>query len=118
MELVKITDVAKQMRLSSRTLRYYEQVGLISSIRPKFETCRCYDEETVEQFALREEEKQKTEGQEIGERTVSYDELAEVSRQLARPVECSIVSLPPMRMLSSRLKENPEVSDPYFTAGI
>ena len=48
--LVKITDLTKQLGLSSRTLRYYEQVGLISSIRPQFETFRYYDEEAVERL--------------------------------------------------------------------
>lgn len=204
MELVKITDVTKQLGLSARTLRYYEEVGLIESIRPKFEAYRYYDEEAVErlqqiiilrkmqisvkdivriyenpematvvsvfvdkireidrevtalselkeiihtflqrmitsgvkkitalpllyeemekQITLREEgqqeEGQREEGQqETGGRkreagSVSYGELAEVSRMLARPVECAIVSLPSMRMLTSRLKADPGTSDP------
>lgn len=48
--LVKIVDLAKQLGLSSRTLRYYEQVGLISSVRPQFETFRYYDEAAVERL--------------------------------------------------------------------
>lgn len=48
--LVKITDLTKQLGLSSRTLRYYEQVGLISSTRPQFETFRYYDETAVERL--------------------------------------------------------------------
>lgn len=48
--LVKITDLTKQLGLSSRTLRYYEQVGLISSVRPQFETFRYYDEAAVERL--------------------------------------------------------------------
>lgn len=199
MELVKITDVTKQLGLSSRTLRYYEQVGLIESIRPKFEAYRYYDEEAVErlqqiiilrkmqisvkdivriyenpemaavvsvfvdkireidrevtalselkeiihtflqrmitsgvkkitalpllyeemekQFMLREEGQreegqQETEGRKREAGSVSYGELSEVSRMLARPVECAIVSLPSMRMLTSRLKADPGTSDP------
>lgn len=194
MELVKITDVTKQLGLSSRTLRYYEQVGLIESIRPRFETYRYYDEAAMErlqqiiilrkmqisvkdivriyenpevatvvsvfvdkireidrevtalselkeiihtflqqmitsgvkkitalpllyeemekQFALREESGREAGGPKQDVRSVSYGELSEVSRKLARPVECAIVSLPPMRMLTSRLKADPGVSDP------
>ena len=48
--LVKITDLTKQLGLSSRTLRYYEQVGLITSTRPQFETFRYYDEVAVERL--------------------------------------------------------------------
>lgn len=192
MELVKITDVTKKMGLSSRTLRYYEQVGLIESIRPRFEAYRYYDEEAMErlhqiiilrkmqisvkdivriyenpematvvsvfvdkireidrevtalselkeiihtflqrmitsgvkkiaalpllyeemekQITLREEGQQET-GWKREVRSVSYGGLSEVSRKLARPVECAIVSLPPMRMLTSRLKADPGVSD-------
>lgn len=29
MNLIKITDLTRQLGLSSRTLRYYEQMGLI-----------------------------------------------------------------------------------------
>lgn len=194
MELVKITDVTKQLGLSSRTLRYYEQVGLIESIRPKFEAYRYYDEEAVErlqqviilrkmqisvkdivriyenpematvvsvfvdkireinrevtalselkeiihtflqrmitsgvkkitalpllyeemekQITLREEGRQETGGRKREAGSVSYGELSEVSRMLARPVECAIVSLPSMRMLTSRLKADPGTSDP------
>lgn len=47
MSLIKITDLTAQLGLSSRTLRYYEQVGLITSVRPQFETYRYYDEAAV-----------------------------------------------------------------------
>ncbi|MDR1669641.1 MAG: MerR family DNA-binding transcriptional regulator, partial [Oscillospiraceae bacterium] len=33
-QLVKITDLSTMLELSSRSLRYYEQVGLIKSVRP------------------------------------------------------------------------------------
>ena len=32
MDLIKITDLTRQLGLSSRTLRYYEQMGLIESV--------------------------------------------------------------------------------------
>lgn len=40
MDLIKITDLTRQLGLSSRTLRYYEQMGLIESVRLPSETYR------------------------------------------------------------------------------
>ena len=34
MDLIRINDLTSQLGLSSRTLRYYEEIGLIESIRP------------------------------------------------------------------------------------
>ena len=48
--LVKITDLTTQLGLSSRSLRYYEQVGLIQSVRPAFEKYRFYDAENIERL--------------------------------------------------------------------
>ena len=50
MEIIKITDLSAQLSISSRTLRYYEQVGLLQSIRPDGEAYRYYDEENVERL--------------------------------------------------------------------
>jgi len=50
MNLIKITDLTSQLGLTSRSLRYYEQVGLIKSVRLKFEKYRFYDEENVERL--------------------------------------------------------------------
>lgn len=50
MELVKITDLVNQLGISSRSLRYYEQVGLIHSTRPNFEKYRFYDNANVERL--------------------------------------------------------------------
>lgn len=50
MDLIKITDLSAQLGLSSRTLRYYEEAGLIASVRPQFETYRFYDEKAVERL--------------------------------------------------------------------
>ncbi len=50
MRLIKITDLSIQLGLSSRTLRYYEEVGLITSIRPQFEKYRYYDEQNVQRL--------------------------------------------------------------------
>lgn len=50
MSLIKITDLSTQLGLSSRTLRYYEEVGLITSIRPQFEKYRYYDEQNVQRL--------------------------------------------------------------------
>ena len=50
MDLIKITDLSNQLGLSSRTLRYYEEAGLIMSIRPQFEKYRYYDEQNVQRL--------------------------------------------------------------------
>lgn len=47
MDLMKITDVTEKFNISSRTLRYYEQVGLLKSERPSFEKYRFYDGENI-----------------------------------------------------------------------
>lgn len=48
--LIKITELTNELGISSRSLRYYEQMGLIKSIRPEFEKYRFYDEENVERL--------------------------------------------------------------------
>jgi len=48
MELVKITDLTNQLGITSRTLRYYEQMGLVHSERLQFEKYRFYDYENIE----------------------------------------------------------------------
>ncbi len=48
--LIKITDLSTQLGLSSRTLRYYEEAGLITSVRPQFEKYRYYDEQNVQRL--------------------------------------------------------------------
>lgn len=50
MELTKITQVTEQFGVSSRTLRYYEQVGLLRSERPPFEKFRFYDSENIDRL--------------------------------------------------------------------
>jgi DNA-binding transcriptional MerR regulator len=52
MSLTKITQVTEKFGISSRTLRYYEQVGLLQSQRPPFEKYRFYDNENI--FRLKE----------------------------------------------------------------
>jgi len=50
MQLCKITEIAVQLQISSRSLRYYEQVGLIQSVRPANEKYRYYDAANVERL--------------------------------------------------------------------
>ncbi|WDV47410.1 MerR family transcriptional regulator [Clostridiaceae bacterium M8S5] len=50
MDLIKITKLSKELDISSRSLRYYEEVGLIKSIRIKYEKYRYYDTDTVERL--------------------------------------------------------------------
>ncbi len=42
-KLIKIGDIAEKYNISSRTLRYYEEIGLISSIRDEDSNYRYYD---------------------------------------------------------------------------
>lgn len=50
MALIKITELTNQLEISSRSLRYYEQMGLIQSIRSEGEKYRTYDEANVERL--------------------------------------------------------------------
>ncbi|MEA4833366.1 MAG: MerR family transcriptional regulator [Oscillospiraceae bacterium] len=50
MNLIKITELSTEIGLSSRTLRYYEEAGLITSVRPQFEKYRFYDEQNVQRL--------------------------------------------------------------------
>ena len=47
MELKTISNVSKGFKISTRTLRYYEQIGLIKSSQKEGYAYRVYDEETV-----------------------------------------------------------------------
>lgn len=47
MDLIKITEVTEKFGISSRSLRYYEQVGLLQSERPAFEKYRFYDSKNI-----------------------------------------------------------------------
>lgn len=48
--LIKITALTRDIDITSRTLRYYEQIGLIKSVRPAGEKYRYYDTHTVERL--------------------------------------------------------------------
>jgi DNA-binding transcriptional MerR regulator len=50
MDLMKITQVTEMFGISSRTLRYYEQVGLLRSERPPFEKYRFYDSDNIDRL--------------------------------------------------------------------
>ncbi|MCL2404370.1 MAG: MerR family transcriptional regulator [Defluviitaleaceae bacterium] len=50
MDLIKITDLTAKLGLTSRSLRYYEQVGLIQSIRVPLERYRYYDAANIERL--------------------------------------------------------------------
>ena len=50
MELIRITDLTNHLGISSRSLRYYEQVGLIQSVRSDTEKYRFYDTENIERL--------------------------------------------------------------------
>lgn len=46
-ELIKIREVSTKYDISARTLRYYEDMGLITSIRSNDYAYRLYDEAAV-----------------------------------------------------------------------
>ena len=50
MNLIKITDLVTKFDISSRSLRYYEQVGLIQSVRIPFDKYRYYDNASIERL--------------------------------------------------------------------
>ncbi len=188
MNLIKITDLTNQFGLTSRSLRYYEQVGLIQSVRPRYEKYRFYDEANVERLkqimvlrkmqipikdiirifesedmsvlvqtfvqridaidgeinALSEmkriineflqamsrkgikkisalpllyEEMDKqlnllnTALSDEPRKPVTYEDLSELSERLEKPLDITIIDLPPMRVISSYLKANPQITD-------
>lgn len=45
--LQKIRDISNKYNITTRTLRYYEEKGLLSSIRRDNYRCRFYDEESI-----------------------------------------------------------------------
>ena len=48
--LIKIRDVSNKYDISTRTLRYYEQIGLITSHRSADYAYRLYDEKTLQRL--------------------------------------------------------------------
>lgn len=50
MELITISQVSKEYGISTRTLRYYEKIGLIKSSRKEDYAYRTYDEEAVKRL--------------------------------------------------------------------
>lgn len=188
MALIKITDLTNQFGLTSRSLRYYEQVGLIQSVRPRYEKYRFYDEANVERLKqimvlrkmqipikdiirIYENEDMSVLVQTFVERIdaidgeinalsemkriineflqtmnrkgikkisalpllyeemdkhlnllnsspsdkprklVTYEDLSELSERLDKPLDITIIDLPPMRVISSFLKANPQITD-------
>ena len=47
MNLTTISTISRKMNISTRTLRYYEQIGLIESVKKDDYAYRTYDEATV-----------------------------------------------------------------------
>lgn len=47
MNLTTISEISREMNISTRTLRYYEQIGLIESVKKDDYAYRTYDEATV-----------------------------------------------------------------------
>ncbi|MCI9435825.1 MAG: MerR family transcriptional regulator [Lachnospiraceae bacterium] len=168
MDLIKITDLTRQLGLSSRTLRYYEQMGLIESVRLPSETYRYYDtffvqrlqqiiilrkmqipvkeilriyenpeiSTLVDAFAekIAEIDREVTALSELKEiistflkkmtekgiRKISalpllYEEMEKqvdhLQQQLSAPMDATVLILPPMRVLTSCLKQAPGQTD-------
>ena len=49
-ELFKIRDISTRYEISARTLRYYEDMGLINSIRSDDYAYRMYDETSIKRL--------------------------------------------------------------------
>ena len=168
MDLIKITDLRRQLGLSSRTLRYYEQMGLIESVRLPSETYRYYDTFSVQRLQqiiilrkmqipvkeilriyenpdistlvdaftekIAEIDREVTALSELKEiintflkkmtekgiRKISalpllYEEMEKqvdhLQQQLSAPMDASVLILPPMRVLTSCLKQAPGQAD-------
>ena len=47
MDLQTISQISKQFKITTRTLRYYEQIGLIQPVKKEDFAYRTYDEGTV-----------------------------------------------------------------------
>lgn len=47
MSLITVSEISKNLNVSTRTLRYYEQIGLIKSVRKESYAYRVYDETAV-----------------------------------------------------------------------
>jgi len=47
MELITISEVSKNFKVSTRTLRYYEQIGLLKSTKKEGYAYRVYDKESI-----------------------------------------------------------------------
>lgn len=182
MDLIKITDITSQFGISSRSLRYYEEAGLLRSVRLNNEKYRHYDTENTERLKqimvlrkmqipvkdiiriyesedmsvvvetfvnrirvideevdalaelrsvvneflqamlkngvtkisalpiLYEKMEKQLDGLER-RKDLNYKELSALSDRLAKAVETSIIHLPSMRVLSSRLKDNSQRSN-------
>lgn len=50
MELTTISEISRAMNISTRTLRYYEQIGLIESVKKDDYAYRTYDNDTVKRL--------------------------------------------------------------------
>ncbi|KAB1436003.1 MerR family transcriptional regulator [Candidatus Galacturonibacter soehngenii] len=182
MELVKITELTNQLDISSRTLRYYEQIGLIQSERLQFEKYRFYDAYNIErikqililrkmQISIKEiikiyeskdmtalvnsfvarieaieneiealselkqvihrfmdamlengikhisalpllyetmEKQMESIKDEDNSKEISYERLLALTEQVSAPIDLNIVDLPPMRVITSQLKDTLE----------
>ena len=175
MELIRINEVVESFGVSSRTLRYYEEIGLLWSSHPDNKTQRYYDATALERLkqiivlrklqipvkdiatifksesttaliqafvdklesldteisALSElrklvdeflhkmlmsgikkisaitllyEETEKRLATVEKDETVTFEKLSEISREALRLHDVRIIRLPPMRVLTSRLK--------------
>ena len=47
MKLTTISEISRKMNISTRTPRYYEQIGLIESVKKEDYAYRTYDQTTV-----------------------------------------------------------------------
>ena len=50
MELATISEISREFNISTRTLRYYEQIGLIQSVKKEDYAYRTYDESNIKKL--------------------------------------------------------------------
>jgi len=113
MKLTTITEISREMNLSTRTLRYYEQIGLIESVKKEDYAYRTYDKAAVtrlQQILVLRKLRIPLKQIALILRSENASEIIEAFRQNLAEVDDEITALSTIREIItsfiSRLKEN------------
>ncbi len=115
MELQTISQISKRFHISTRTLRYYEQIGLIQAVKKEDFAYRNYDEHTVlrlkQIIVLR---KLRIPLKEIGKILQSQDAALaiEVFQQNLNEIEDEITALTTIKSVMQSLVERLSIISP------